>query len=251
MITINRIREQEKRVVLFLDNLEKHLIRMMGERKQPVLLSHAEILDGMPVQTLVFEGVVIGRTSDDESGYNKLQYYHVPIRDSVPIKREERKDGIQFLASKIAEMAIESGLPIDATIRAIIGRMLAYHPFAFIVMHNAKIKAEEDRRYLLGWPLAEDLERFKEKLVCRKNVIVIKGYECPASEDYVKNLRERLPDLLDMGIAVMLLEEDEKTRGIGMRFGATPVTIICDEYFRVEKILLGSISIAELLEVSR
>jgi len=242
-MSMEKLRRMEEGLVERLRAMEEQLGERLGQREDlPIAMT--EIEDGSPVKVIYLDGVVIGRTDESERGYRRLRYYHIPIAESVPVKTEEPVDVLQELAERISRICIEKGKPIEVTISEMLGRTLSKHPFATIALENAKIRARMDPRYTLGW------EKEFEVKSARVNLIIIKGYECPFSEIYLKEVEENLKTLLDLGICPMILEETEDIR-VGQTYGGTPVTIVADQYFRKKREVVGAISMHKLLEVSK
>ncbi|RSN78316.1 hypothetical protein [Candidatus Methanodesulfokora washburnensis] len=246
-VGLKKIQEQERALINYLNDMERYLASLMIPEKPT--MSYAEMEEGIPVQVVFFEGTLIGRVGDDERGHRMLRYYWLDVRDGIPIKREEGQDLLRYIAERIAYSCIKNGRNVDTTIAQYIGKFLTGHPFAQIVVKNAKLSMIEDKTRFLGWEIDEEKrEKWEKELVARKNILIVKGYECPYSEKYVEMLKDYLSELWNLGLAVMLFEESEDVR---LGFEATPVTIIADQYFKIEKIIEGAMSLDRLLEVSK
>jgi hypothetical protein len=231
-----------------LKNYVESLLRSVADRRRDWMTKQALIAIPRPYPaggsfiSLIMNGVEIGTLPDTEDERRKLAYYHIRIGSEIPRREEESVNALQQIARRIADIAVTRGLSADEELKHI-GEMLGQHPYGEIALKVAKLNISLGKKFL-GWDeKPEDVKLGNLKW----NVIVIKGYDCPYSERYVKRIKERLTDLLRK-MTIMLLEEDEGIRGLAQTYGGSPATIICDEYFTVKRIVVGDISIDRLEE---
>lgn len=244
---IYRLNEELRRSV---EGLCKYLVEQRRRAKlgaiEPIVLLGVSPAGKVPSLRVFTEGgISLGEFPDTEDGRQRIKYYHVSYQegDEIPYERESYRHLIKELCRGISLVAIEKGLEIDPIIKEVVSRILAGHPLANVALTTASRSVELDENYFLGW---KDKPKDVPKNLGRKNVLLITRESCPYSRQVLSWLTMKWIEkrLFPLGVALMLLEEDERLYGIESVFGSegTPTFVFCDEYFRIVKVRAGAIT---------
>ncbi len=223
--------------------LQKELNEMPTATVIPVVTRGLSTTGKIGAIRISYDGVVLAELPDDEEGRRRLAYYRMGEPEGeIPAEPEKKENALTMLAQGIAAIAVSRGIDPSVPLKQL-GKMLAGHPLAPFARIMAKLPVDITGEGFMGWEKKPE----KEYPIGTKNVIVILGKDCPHSQALRKSwikLEKMEKYLFPEGIAVMLFETDEHTKGVEKIFGAagTPAFIFCDAYFKVKKVMAGEIT---------